>query len=152
MKRIYLLLVFACISIIMNAQIMVNDTMALFLDSLLMELPEIMVTGERPVVKAEEGKLVYDLPRLVNNLPVDNAMDAIKELPGIVDIGNGLKLAGQNINIVINGKVSSLTPEQLHELLRSIPVSHIEKAEVMYSAPARYQGRCPMVNLVLKKG
>lgn len=152
MKRIYLLPVFICISIVTNAQIIVNDTMGLFLDSLLMELPEIMVKGERPVVKAEEGKLVYDLPRLVNDLPVNNAMDAIKELPGIVDIGSGLTLAGQNINIVINGKVSSLTPEQLNELLRSIPVSHIEKAEVMYAAPARYQVRGPMVNLVLKKG
>lgn len=37
-----------------------------------------MITGERPIVKAEQGKLVYDLPRLVGNLPVDNAYDAVK--------------------------------------------------------------------------
>ena len=38
-------------------------------------LPEVMITGERPVVKASQGKLVYDLPRLIRDLPVDNAYD-----------------------------------------------------------------------------
>ena len=47
--------------------------------------PEIMITGQRPIVKAEQGKLVYDLPRLIGNLPVDNAYDAVKELPGVTD-------------------------------------------------------------------
>ena len=46
------------------------------LDSLYQSLPEIMVTGERPVVKAEQGKLVYDLPRILHEMPVDNAYDA----------------------------------------------------------------------------
>lgn len=33
-----------------------------------------------------------------------------------------------------------------------MPVSRIEKAEVMYSAPARYQVRGPMINLILTSG
>lgn len=52
------------------------------LDSIYQSLPEVMITGQRPIVKAEPGKLVYDLPRLIGNLPVDNAYDAVKELPG----------------------------------------------------------------------
>ena len=51
-----------------------------YIDSLYQELPEVMITGERPIVKAEQGKLVYDVPRLVGNLPVDNAYDAVKNL------------------------------------------------------------------------
>ena len=46
-----------------------------YMDSLFQELPEVMIIGERPIVKAEQGKLVYDVPRLVGNLPVDNAYD-----------------------------------------------------------------------------
>lgn len=132
------------------AQVQPADSVSLFIDSLLMELPEVMVKGERPIVRAEQGKLVYDLPRLVEKLPVDNAYDAIKELPGIVDMNGGLTLAGNSVNIIINGKVTSLTPDQLAELLKSTPVSRIDKAEVMFSAPARYQVRGPMVNLVWK--
>lgn len=60
-----------------------------YIDSLFMELPEVMITGERPLVKAELGKLVYDLPRIVTNLPADNAYEAIKNLPSVVEINDG---------------------------------------------------------------
>ena len=39
-----------------------------------------------------------------------------------------------------------MTQEQLNTLLKSIPAGRIEKAEVMYSAPARYQMRGAMIN------
>ena len=123
-----------------------------YMDSLFQELPEVMITGERPIVKAEQGKLVYDVPRLVGNLPVDNAYDVVKNLPGIVNMNNSLMLGGQEVTVVINGKVTTLSAEQLDALLKSIPVSRIEKAEVMYSAPARYQVRGPMINLILAPG
>ena len=40
--------------------------------------------------------------------------------------------------------------EQLRAMLEGTPVSRIEKAEIMYAAPARYQVRGPMINLILK--
>jgi pyruvate-formate lyase-activating enzyme len=88
----------------------------------------------------------------VGNLPVDNAYDVVKNLPGIVNMNNSLMLGGQEVTVVINGKVTTLSAEQLDALLKSIPVSRIEKAEVMYSAPARYQVRGPMINLILAPG
>lgn len=123
-----------------------------YTDSLYRELPEVMITGERPLAKTEQGKLVYDLPRIVSNLPVDNALDALKNLPGVVDMNGGLTLAGQGVTIIMNGKMTTLSPEQLNDLLKTIPVSRIEKAEVMYSAPARYQVRGAVINLILKSG
>lgn len=152
MKRIYFLTTLLVAGLCSGqAQVKGNDSTYLFLDSLYAELPEVMIKGERPVVKAEEGKLIYDLPRLVNDLPVDNAYDALKELPGVVEQNEALTLAGGDVNVVIDGKVSTLTAEQLSTLLKSIPVSRIEKAEVMYSAPARYQVRGPMINIILKR-
>ncbi|WP_294475393.1 outer membrane beta-barrel family protein [uncultured Bacteroides sp.] len=123
-----------------------------YIDSLFKELPEVMITGERPLVKAEQGKLVYDLPRIVTNLPVDNAYEAIKNLPGVVELNDGLTLGGQSVTVIINGKATTLSIGQLNDLLKSIPVSRIEKAEVMYSAPARYQVRGALINLILTSG
>ena len=100
-----------------------------YIDSLYRELPEVMITGERPVVKAEQGKLVYDVPRLVGSLPVDNAYDAVKNLPGVVSMNDALTLGGQPVTVVINGKVTTLSVEQLSTLLKSMPVSRIEKAK-----------------------
>lgn len=151
MKRIFILVLFSISIYSLSAQIQVNDSTFLFMDSLYAELPEVMVTGERPIVKAEEGKLVYDLPRLVHELPVDNAYDAMKELPGIVEQNDALTLAGSSVHVLINGKLSTLTSEQLTDLLKTIPVSRLEKAEVLYSAPARYQVRGPMINLILQQ-
>ena len=125
-------------------------TMDSKLDSLYRELPEVMVTGERPMVKATQGKLVYDLPRIITNLPVDNAYDAVKELPGVAEIDGNITLAGQTVTVVLDGKVSTMTTDQLNALLKSIPAGRIEKAEVMYSAPARYQVRGAMINICLK--
>ena len=97
-----------------------------YMDSLFQELPEVMITGERPIVKAEQGKLVYDVPRLVGNLPVDNAYDVVKNLPGIVNMNNSLMLGGQEVTVVINGKVTTLSAEQLDALLKGYEVP-IEK-------------------------
>lgn len=123
-----------------------------YIDSLYQELPEVMITGERPLVKADHGKLVYDVPRLVGNLPVDNAFDAVKNLPGVIAMNDGLTLGGQPVTIVINGKVTTFSVGQLADLLKSMPISRIKKAEVMYSAPARYQVRGAMINLILTSG
>lgn len=122
-----------------------------WLDSFYRTLPEVMITGERPVVKVEQGKLVYDLPRLINDLPVDNAYDAVKELPGVTEMNGALLLAGQSVTLILDGKVTTLSLEQLNALLKSIPANRIEKAEVMYNAPARYQVRGALINITLKQ-
>ncbi|MDR0893928.1 MAG: outer membrane beta-barrel family protein [Prevotellaceae bacterium] len=119
------------------------------LDSLFRTLPEVLIKGERPIVKVSQGKLVYDLPRLIRDLPVDNAYDAIKELPGVTEMNGALSLAGKGVTVILNGQVTTLSAEQLHALLQSIPASRIANAEVMYNAPARYQVRGALINITL---
>ena len=48
-------------------------------DSITVDLPEVFVKAERPLVKVSEGKLQYDIPNLVKNKPVDTAFDVIGE-------------------------------------------------------------------------
>ena len=161
MKRFYLLSVISLFSAGISAQEITGGERTLSadsiitsdarLDSIYQSLPEVMITGERPVVKASQGKLVYDLPQLIRDLPVDNAYDAVKELPGVTEMNGGLQLAGQGVTVILNGKVTTLSVEQLYTLLRSIPASRIEKAEVMYNAPARYQVRGALINVQLKQ-
>lgn len=152
MKRLYLLFLCAVAAgVKLSAQqVQSGDTADIYLDSIYRELPEVMITGERPIVKASQGKLVYDVPRLIQNLAADNAYDAIKELPGVTEVNGTITLTGQGVTVVIDGKVSTMSIEQLNTLLKTIPAGRIEKAEVMYSAPARYQVRGPMINICLK--
>ena len=146
MKRTLLIIVFTALCF--NAVAQSQDEK---LDSLYYSLPEAMVTGEKPVVKADKGKLIYDLPHIIRDLPVDNVYDAIKELPGVTERDGSFTLAGRGVKVVIDGKVTNMSSEQLNTLLKSIPASSIANAEVMYSAPARYQVRGAMINITLKK-
>ncbi len=146
MKRTLFIIVFTALCF--NAAAQSQDEK---LDSLYYSLPEAMVTGDKPIVKADKGKLIYDLPHIIKDLPVDNVFDAIKELPGVTERDGSFTLAGRGVKVVIDGKVTNMTSEQLNTLLKSIPASSIANAEVMYSAPARYQVRGAMINITLKK-
>ena len=125
-------------------------TDSLWADSLVQTLPEVMVTGERPVVRAKVGKLEYDLQRIIEGKPVDNIYDALKQLPGVVEMNGGLTLGARGVTIVLDGKVTNMSTEQLYALLRSMPADRVERVDVMFNAPARYQVRGAMIDVRLR--
>lgn len=115
-------------------------------------LDEVVVKGERPLVKAENGLLSYDVSVIAEKSSVSNAYEAVTRLPGVMEQNDGLQLIGAGTpTIILNGRPSSMTTEQLANLLKNTPVSNVEKAEVMYSAPAKYRVRGAVINIVLKK-
>lgn len=120
------------------------------IDSLYRNLPEVMIVGKRPVVKASAGKLEYDMPRMIQNRPIDNVYEALKELPGVTEQDGKLTLGMQGVTVVLDGKVTNMSTEQLYALLKSMPADRIERVEVMYNAPARYQVRGAMLNVRLR--
>lgn len=114
-------------------------------------LDEVVVSAERPLVKAENGALTYDVEALAEKTTASNAYEALTRLPGVWEQGESLSLIGAgSVTVVLNGRPSSMLGEQLASLLKSTPVSNVEKAEVMYSAPAKYRVRGAVINLVLK--
>lgn len=127
------------------------QTDSLRLDSLARTLPEVMVRGERPLVRVEQGKLVFDLPALIRDKGTSTAYDALKELPGVTEQGEELLLTGRPVTIILDGKASTLTAGQVAQLLKTLPADRIRDAEVMYAAPARYQVRGQVINLNLRR-
>ena len=114
-------------------------------------LDEVVVSAERPLVKAENGALTYDVEALAEKTTASNAYEALTRLPGVWEQGESLSLIGAgSVTVVLNGRPSSMSGEQLASLLKSTPVSNVEKAEVIYSAPAKYRVRGAVINLVLK--
>lgn len=114
-------------------------------------LQEVVVKGERPLVTVEGSRLSYDMPQLISQRLVTNAYEALKQLPGVIEQNDVLTLAGAGgVSLLLNGRPSSMTYEQLITLLKGMPASRVEKAEVMYSAPPQYHVRGAAINLVLK--
>ena len=63
-----------------------------------------------------------------------------------------LTLAGAaGVTVILNGKPSTMTAEQLAALLKSTPVEQVEKVEVLYAAPPQYHIRGAAINVVLRR-
>ncbi len=154
MKRIYYLLPIAGLLSLptqMLAQKQTGNETILVNDSITLNLPEVFVKAERPLVKVADGKLQYDIPNLMKSKPVDNAFDILGELPGVGKNGDNISLLGTSeTTIIINGRKSSMTPEQLADMLKATPSSKVKKIEVMYSTPPQYGVRGASINVVIE--
>ncbi len=115
------------------------------------DLKEVVVKGEHPFVRAENGALIYDVSDIAGKTAVTNAYEALLHLPGVISQGDGFTLAGvEGVTVILNGRPTTMNPRQLMNLLKNTPVSGVDKAEVMYNAPARYRVRGAVINVVLK--
>ena len=127
-----------------------TQTDSLTMETMLHNLPEVMVKGSRPIVKAERGMLSYNMPLLLKLLPADNAYEALTRIPGVSDATGSISFSGNEVTLIINGQATTLTQEQLTERLKAMPAAQLAKAEVMLSAPARYHVRGMAINIVTK--
>ena len=130
-----------------SQDIPVSPADSLRMDSIIHALPEVMVKGERPIVKVVGSKLTYDMPLLLKKESADNVYDALKLIPGVTDNNGSLTLAGNAFNVLINGKHYQMDATQLNALLKSLPANRLKHAEVMYTTPARYEVRGASINL-----
>ena len=127
-----------------------TQTDSLTMETMLHNLPEVMVKGSRPIVKAERGMLSYNMPLLLKQLPADNAYEALTRIPGVSDATGSISFSGNEVTLIINGQATTLTQEQLTERLKAMPAAQLAKAEVMLSAPARYHVRGMAINIITK--
>ena len=148
-NKIFLLGLFLLFVANVKAQTL-TQTDSLTMETMLHNLPEVMVKGSRPIVKAERGMLSYNMPLLLKQLPADNAYEALTRIPGVSDATGSISFSGNEVTLIINGQATTLTQEQLTERLKAMPAAQLSKAEVMLSAPARYHVRGMAINIVTK--
>ena len=151
MSRVLFMGIFVSLTITANAQDNIpKDSLTMEWKSMFRNLPEVMIKGSRPIVKAERGMLSYNMPLLLKQLPADNAYEALTRIPGVSDATGSISFSGNEVTLIINGQATTLTQEQLAERLKAMPAAQLAKAEVMLSAPARYHVRGMAINIVTK--
>lgn len=148
-NKIFLLGLFLLSVANVKAQTLTH-TDSLTMENMMHNLPEVMVKGSRPIVKAERGMLSYNMPLLLKQLPADNAYEALTRIPGISDATGSISFSSNEVTLIVNGQATTLTQEQLTERLKAMPAAQLAKAEVMLSAPARYHVRGMAINIVTK--
>lgn len=120
-------------------------------DTITRQLNEVVVNGEKPQVKGQDGIMVVDLPTIVEDKPVANILEALSYLPGVVNNNGMIGLAGANdVTIILNGELTNMPVQNLYQLLYTTPIDRLKTVEVMYTAPAKYHVDGAVINIVLK--
>ena len=132
-------------SIASYAQTVVPDTIST------QQLDEVVVKGERPQVRGEDGIMVVDLPGIVKDKPVNNILEALGYMPGVTNNNGMIWLTGaSNVTIILNGELTNMPLQNLYQLLYNTPVDRLKNVEIMYSAPAKYHVNGAVINVILK--
>ena len=115
------------------------------------QLNEVVVNGEKPHIKGEDGVMVVDLPAIVKDKPVTNILETLGYLPGVTNNNGMVWLTGaSNVTIILNGELTNMPLQNLYQLLYTTPVDRLKNVEIMYSAPAKYHVNGSIINVVLK--
>ncbi|MCM1336081.1 MAG: outer membrane beta-barrel family protein [Candidatus Amulumruptor caecigallinarius] len=103
-----------------------------------LSLHEVVIVAKRPVVKQQDGKLVY----LVKNDPYAKGLDGVEVLDRIprVAVSNGtVSVAGKgNVRYIIDGILMELDASAMAMRLQNLRAEDIEKVELLTTPPSRY--------------
>ncbi|WP_343556758.1 TonB-dependent receptor [Sphingobacterium sp.] len=118
-------------------------------------LAEVLVQRKKQFIEQQRDKLVFNVE---NSMLADgnNGLELLNKLPGVTADDNGtLSIKGKSgASVMINGKLTYLSGDQLANLLRSTSSIDISKIELMSNPSAKQDaaGSAGIINIVLKKG
>lgn len=117
-------------------------------------LDEVVVIFKRPIVEAEKGKTTFNVDQIATNSGI-SALEMLKKIPGLgVDPTNQITWRGASgIEVMIDGKRSYLSGNQLALYLEGISALDVEKVELISNPSAAYEseGNAGLINIVTKK-
>ncbi len=114
-------------------------------------LSTVEVTAKVPLLEQKADRLVVNVAENVTSLN-GSLLDVMKKVPGMLVVGDKLKMAGQpNVTILLNGKSTKYMDVQ--SLLKDMPGHNIQKVEVIHQPGAEFdaEGTGPIINIILKK-
>ncbi|MGX5820559.1 TonB-dependent receptor domain-containing protein [Chitinophaga lutea] len=118
------------------------------------ELKEVNVTARRPFIEQKADKMVVNVENSIVAAG-GTALEVLQQSPGIqVDKDDNISMRGKNgVIIMIDGKVTNMSPQDVAMLLKNMPSSNIDQIELIANPSAKYDaaGNAGIINIKLKK-
>lgn len=117
-------------------------------------LEEVVVTAKLPLVEMSAGKTTYRMDASITQ-STGNLYDVLSSLPGVmIDSKGGILLNGKSgVQVLMDGKPTYLSGEELVNLLRSTPATNADKIDLVTQPSARYEaaGSIGMIDIRTRK-
>ena len=118
------------------------------------ELEGVTVVGRKKLIKMSDKGIIYDISK-DTNIRALNLLDAINHVPlvNVTPNGNITVKGSSAYSIYLNGKPFRMGQYDPQTVLRSFPVSTIEKVEVITRLDGRYDGDTgdAIINIITSK-
>lgn len=117
-------------------------------------LKTVVVESVKPPIENKLDKMIVNVNASPTNAGI-NALEVLAKTPGVsVDREGNISLKGkQGVNILIDGKPTYLSTQELATLLKGIPSSQLNQIEIMTQPSAQYdaEGNSGVLNLKMAK-
>lgn len=102
-------------------------------------LKEVVVTAKLPLVEMSAGKMTYRMDASITQ-STGSLYDVLSSLPGVmIDSGGNILLNGQSGAIIlVDGKPTYLSGDELVSLLKSTPATNTDKIDLITQPSALY--------------
>ncbi len=118
------------------------------------EMEGVTVVQRKPFIEQKIDKTVVNVDAAVTNVGA-TALEVLEKSPGVmVDKDGNISLKGkQSVQVMMDGRPTYLTGEQLASLLKSMPASSIDQIELVTNPSAKYDaaGNSGIINIKTKK-
>ena len=151
MKQIFLALCFLCA---LPGWAQWPDSLSRASDTIAKSLQAIVIKSSKKPIDVQPDKTVLNLDAQPGTVG-ENALEVLRRSPGVmIDAAENVQLNGKpGVQILIDGKPTQLSAQDLAQLLKSIQASNIRQIELITNPSARYDaaGNAGIINIKLKK-
>jgi hypothetical protein len=114
-------------------------------------LAEVKVTATKPFIEQQADKMVLNVA--ASPLAAGGtAADLLGRAPGVLEQGTGYQLRGKSVTVMLDGKLTNLSGEELKNMLAALPANTLDKVELIANPSAKYDASASaIVNLVTTK-
>lgn len=133
-----------------NTQLTVKANM----QSVSAELGGVTVVSKKPFIEQKLDKMVINVDASPTNAGL-TVLELLEKSPGVmVDKDGNISLKGkQGVNILIDGRPTYLSGQDLANMLKNMPSANLDVLEIMTNPPAKYDaaGNSGVINIKTKK-
>lgn len=118
-----------------------------------LQLNELVIVAKRPLIEQDIDRTIVNVDAMLTSA-TSNTLEVLEKSPGVTIGSNGeISLNGKNgVLVLIDGRATHMSGQDLAAYLKSLPGSVLDKIELMDNPPAKYDASGgAIINIRLKR-